>query len=404
MNDIAGPAPSTLQPAERGAISPSSVFDLLSQTFRALGRRFWTLYLVQVGAMLIGVLAFYGLNILLYDELIIAVNRSRSSPATWGRLLWTVIGGLLAVIVVSQLAQLRAYFVSVAVADRTLAGDKPSFGKMWRDSSGALRRSLSLLGLWYLAGLLGALPIIVTLVYIGQNLDTPDQSNRAVVVGLMFLASILWMCILSVVQVFLFVRWVFVGQLLTLGKVKARDSLRCSWRLTSGAFMRTVGRLIVGSFIAAVPIVGALAIGTVFGAKIISRFDSVGESENLGQFESALTSVLIRAVLLSLLVALILALVNVFLVVYVTAMYRDQCYRASLKRQGVDLERPIFRPRVPVSAPNPANSLPSVGGQQAPPGTGVPTPPPPGGAPHYRQVRSPWDRPQESPSPSVPDT
>ncbi len=339
MNDIAHPVSPTLPTPLRGAASPAGVLDLLSQTFGALRRRFLALYLVQVGALLIGVMAFYGLITLSYDELIVAANRPRNSPVTWGRFLWTVIGGLLAVIVVSQLAQLRAYFVSVAVADRALAGDKPSFGKMWRDSSVALRRSLSLLGLWYLAGLLGALPIIVTFVYVGQNLDAPNESNEAVIGGFMILASLFWICILSVVHVVLFVRWMFVGQLLTLGNVKARDSLRWSWRLTSGNFMRTVGRLIVGCGIAAIPNAAALTIGIALRAPTMAQFDSVGESENFGQLESALTSLLIHAVLLSLLAALIVALANAFLVVYVTAMYRDECYRASLKEQGTNSDR-----------------------------------------------------------------
>ncbi len=339
--------PSLPPPSGGEAIEPPAALgEIFSRTFSAVKKRFWTLLginLVGAVASTLSMVVVSGITAFLLQAL---ERESLDQQEEWTLILEPSLRMVSLELFASQIVAAKVVFVVVAGADRLLAGERPTFSEMWRGSSGSLRRSIPL---WLLAiPAMVALASLFNAYEIADALLSDDYVLLILAVGaLSVVGMFIFAFLFPFLMIYFSVRWFYVGQLLTLEKASWAESLRRSWRLTSGEFWRTFGYLLV-------VYLWVMAVMSLFGAVPgLMPDDQVGAESGahggaLEFFVVAPTEMLKQGALL-----LVLAISSVFLVVLITAMYRDQQYRVSLRERGIDPKNvtPVWQGPLPRQNP-----------------------------------------------------
>ncbi len=363
----------------------------MSRTLSAVKRRVWTLLginIVGAAVAVLGIIALLAAILFQLSSVLIGLNdEPLDTLEPWLPILWTSGIGFPIVVFIAQIAQAKAALVTIAGADRLLAGERPTFSEMWRDSSGSLRRSIPLLILVLLFSVLMVLPYIGLVVYLSLVVGQGGDPDQGAIVAVGFLVTMFFSFVMVFVQLYVMIRWVYVGQFLTLEKAGAFDSLRRSWRLTSRDFWRTFGVLLVGYLMvmaisSAASMIGA-GLSFIPSAQLSGQLESLDGTDSIEAFISALVTLFIVMVMQTIVSAIATAIANAFFIVYVTAMYRDQVYRDSLRERGID----------------PAHVALMQQGSPPPYPVGQPSPPPYApGQPHAAPTpNAPWQNPENSP-------
>ncbi len=231
------------------------------------------------------------------------------------------------------------------------------------------------------------LPYIGLAFYVGLVVRPGGNSDQEAMAAVGFLVAMLFSFIMIFVQLYFMIRWVYVGQMLTIEKARAFESLRRSWRLTSRDFWRTFGVLLVGYLMvmaisSAASMIGA-GLSLIPSAQLGVQIESIENDESMEAFVSLLVTFFIVVVMQTLVSAIATAIANTFFIVYITAMYRDQGYRDSLRERGIDPAHVALMQQGPPP--------------QYPAGQPSPSPYPPVQPPSAPTPNAPWQNPENSP-------
>ncbi len=322
------PSPS---PGREAIEPPAALGEIFSRTFSAVKRRFWTLLGINLVGAVASTLSMVVMSGLTTFQLQSLERESLDQQEKWTFLILTSFVVVPLVLFVLQIVSAKAAFVGVAGADRLLAGERPTFWEMWRGSFGSLRRSIPL---WIILTIFVALFNLVNVVLVSQAL----QSGASLMDILVLVNLLTFVVLLSFI--YFAVRWLYFGQLLTLEKASAVESLRRSWGMTSRDFWRTLGYLFVGYLIGLIVYTPAtmLGAGTMLASsdQLIAAIEPFRSDEVMGLLIAILVSVFTVIAPQAILTVLVTACIGTFFLVYVAAMYRDQRYRDSLRERGID--------------------------------------------------------------------
>ncbi len=375
--------------------------QLISRTFVAVKRGFWPLFGIQVIGLSGVVVACVALVILVplgflfvaiafsgFDSFKGIPDLAESLPtAQWILLLAGFAIALATLYVLSFLPYVKAVLAAITGASRLLAGERPTLSQMWRDSSGSFRRSTPLLIGWTLFNAL------VAFLYMYVALDAmragrmPAESRTALS-KYVFVGAFALIYALLIATPYLAIRWTYVGHALVLERAGSIRSLRRSWQLTSRNFFRTLVSLLVLLVAVGVAFLASCAILWLLSVSLQGIGVGKGVASTPGEIQAAILTDLFVVIAVILHMAII-AVLGVFTAVYTTAMYRDQCYRASLKEQGIDLSQVASLPQASTGSLLP----PHAADHQPPPDTTSQPTLAPGSVPQHGQERSPWARP-----------
>ncbi len=355
---------------------PASTKQLVTRTLATIRLGFRPL----VGVQLIGLTAILPVGVGAYF-----MSDTAKAYAQWDGhqlafLVWIFAGTFLFFFIAFAIV-VKSRLVTIIGAERIFAGEAPTISQLWRLSSGSLRRSIPAVLLRFLvAWLLFCLPFFVLFMFLEGITGGPvpgfelEPSEELLLSGALLLMPVLFFA-----YPFFTIRWIYFGQAVTIEKTGLLKSLRRSWRLTAGNFMRTFGRLLLGQLLVSLFLLGILAVWLrswlAIRVWLVSPDSFPGLAVATGPAASFTSFSLYSSLALALFMLisyemLLISFAMTFLPVYTTAMYRDQCYRSSLQEQGIDPNRLLIMQRVASQLPYPPPASPPplhVAGQQPPP-------------------------------------
>lgn len=307
--------------------SPLDIPGLFSGTFQALKQRFGLFVLITIIPVVLGVvLIIVGMATLITSAIAASSGDRASLPVgiLLGMAFYLV--GILAV----GLGQLKSFGMMAVAAYEIAAGQRPDFRGLLARTRGFLPRMAPVIALAVGCAVLvgGAVFALVagSLSYLDARRQGPDSALFAVLLGVPVLLGL----VLAPIAYFLGTKLLYTIPATAIEHVGGIDGMKRSWRLTSGAFWRTLGYYLVAYF--AVSIVTSMVTGfgqasmMPFFALVMSGANSSDPSAVLASFGAMIPAIAI----FSILVLAVEVVAVPFLQSYVTYMFIDQVRRTEM--------------------------------------------------------------------------
>ena len=303
--------------------SPMSLGPMLSTSFAVVRHRlglFAGLALIPAAVIVVSTVVFW----VAYAAGLLAMISGRFySPGAIASALVGIVVVILLIGVAGGLATMWAAALMVRLAHETMAGRRPGFAELRQANRGFLGRMvpayLLLLVASIGAGLVVMLPVILGAVAGSRS----SGSGMVAASGI----SALLMVALYVGAFVAEVKLVYLVQVTALEGQGGMAALKRSWGVTSGAFWRTVGYLLVAGLIVG-GIFFAVTVTMQIAVLVLSASGSSGYGSGFGNAQLAGAGVVL---ILYLLVALALQhFLTPFAHAFTTMMFNDQLKRLEL--------------------------------------------------------------------------
>lgn len=220
------------------------VGDVISQSFKLLRQRpglYFGLGAVSAGATLLGSLAMLAVAATGWSSFLMAAARLSVARVAELAGMWAVVVGAISLLI--GLVALLVSAMLIRLTAESLAGLRPSLADLFGVLGGFARRILPLAVLGVVAYVvvfgLALLPMWLGMSSLAQA--SPDI--EAIGAGLAI--SLLLLLPASLAAIFVGVRLLYVTQVVAQEELAWIAALRRAWGLTSGAFWRTFGALLV---------------------------------------------------------------------------------------------------------------------------------------------------------------
>lgn len=304
--------------------SPLDIGGLFSGAFEALKRRFGLLVLITLLPTLfaIAVIAIGSAMLVSSFVAVTAGSRIQITAVLVAGLTVLVVGSLLSVLV-----QLKSYGMLSLAAYEIAQGQRPDFRGLLARSRGFLPRMASVIAIGI--GAFAAVSVLFVAFIASTSAVASSSGGRGS--GAAALAVIAFLVAgLAIVPLGLFLttKLLYTLPAVALEGLNGLEAMARSWRLTRGAFWRTLGYYILGSLV-----VGAISyvVGLISQVALLPLgFALPSDSSDAGQFAVMLVG-LLPALLLVLALRLLVQVVTYpFLQAYVTYMFIDQVRRSEL--------------------------------------------------------------------------
>ena len=323
--------------------SPLDISGLFAGSFEVLKRRLGLFVLIALLPSLVALVTIGGGTAILLTDA--ALTRGGSSFVSTGVLLGIVIVSVGALLTV--LAQLKAQGMAMLGAYEVAQGHHPDVRGLLHRTRGFLPKLAPVIALGVAAVAVVYGVVVAILVAMVGALDGSSGGRAA------GMAAVLFLLLLALVPlaVFLGVKLLYTVPAVAIEQLGGIEAMKRSWRLTRGAFWRTLGynllaRLAVGALASIVSFLGQLAVAPVIMA---NRYDDPSRA-------LAALAVALPIYLLVLAVSIAVSLVTEpFLWSYTAYMFIDQVRRSEM-------------PSGPAYASPYGPAAGSQGGYYAPPG------------------------------------
>lgn len=334
MTQPVSPPASPLPPASPAPPSPLTLGQVATSAVQILRRRpGYFLGLAFVPALVAATLVPFVTSVVT-SVLVGAVVRALLSRDTSGigQAFVSALALVLVVLAVLVVVQLKSLGMTVFLAHETAHGRSPGLLSLVTGTRWVVLRALPLVALYAIGpGLLQAVFAVAVFGSVVESVRGGDLGDAAQ--GVMgTLRAISWVgSFVGVVAFYLSVRWIYLPQGLAVEGRGPFSSLANSWRLTRGAFLRTLGwsllpQLAIGVALAAL---GALSMG-------VSKLPTDATGEPRAPFAGAGPAMtFLYTVLLSVVGTVVIPVT----VSYLTVMYVDQRRRLGLEPEAAQAEQ-----------------------------------------------------------------
>lgn len=359
-------------------LAPTPVLKPSPMDISALFSGTWTLFKKKFGLYLLIMISAFAVTFVvtaLFVLIIVGMVGGLAAGATPGAgVIATMAIGYLVVIVVAFLAIYKSQAMTIYAAYEVAQGNTPTFSSTMRGTRGFLPRLLVLFVLGLLITIvIGGLFALLMAGVIGTTAANNDTSGAFAMLGLMMLVMFI-----SVPVVYFFaIKLLYVLPVMAIEQADGISALKRSWKLTNGAFWRTLGYvLLVGIAIGVVSTVISF-ISQIAMIPWLRSLDSVQYSNDpaavLGVLMTGLPLMIVPAIL-----SVVFEIVAVpFTLIYVTVMYIDQVRRSELPAGFTGGYTPSYGAGYTPPSNPPQQTYPTPPPNPPQPGTGYPPPPPP---------------------------
>lgn len=331
--------------------SPMDVMAVFSGTWTIFKNKFglW-LAITLAGIMAVTVV------VLIFALVIAGSIASMVDGATPGPVaVIALVVGYLAVLVLAYLVMLKVEGMIVLGAYEVAQGRTPTFSGLMAGTRGFLPRVTVLVALGMAAVLL--ISVVMGLIFAGMVQSASSSSSSAAGLGLVGVIMVT-MVILTLVAYYFMVKLLYVVPLIAIDQLDGISALKRSWKLTDGAFWRTLGYVLL-----LVIVVSAVSTIVSFIAQIfmIPAMASLGAMQNNNDPAAVFAALMAATPFLVLPLLLYLAyqiVVTPFMCVYFSVMYIDQVRRSELPPgyvppSAAGYAQPGFPPNNPGGYPPP---------------------------------------------------
>lgn len=356
--------------------SPMDVSALFSGT--------WTLFKQKLGLYLLimfSALAVVVAALVLYIVLIFGLVGGAASGVTPS---WAIIAGLtigyLVLIIGSVLVLYKSQAMVIYGAYEVAQGRTPTFSSTLSGTRGFVPRMLVLLVLGLLimiviGGLFGLLIVGI----VGTSAANKDPSGVFAMIGVMMMLMVISLPVFY----FFAVKLLYVFPVMAIEQEDGITALKRSWKLTNGAFWRTLGYLLLVGIALGV-------VGTVIS--FISQISMIPWAQSLQTVQYTNDPTAVLGVFMAAIPLLIIPIVLTFVfevvaipftLVYITVMYIDQVRRSEMPAGFTGGYTPSYGTGYPQPGYGAQPGYPQQQSYPAPPpnpqqpGTGYLPPPPP---------------------------
>lgn len=302
--------------------SPLDIGGLFSASFGALRRRLGLFLLISLIPTAVLLVVGLVVGVMLVASLA-ATGAMRSQPQPG--MLIGAFAALFVGIVIALLAQLKSYGMMSLAAAEIAEGQHPTVGGLFTRTRGFLPRMAPVIAI--VIGAVIAAYIVVVVVLIGMVGATNGRSSSTSVLAGVFGLMALVFVVLVPLSIYLSTKLLYTIPAAAIEQSGGIDAMKRSWRLTRGAFWRTLGYYLLAALVvnAAGYVVGTVA--QVAVVPFAARMSDVTSSAEVFAALGAMIPVLGLVMLLQLAVQL----VGVpFLQTYTTYMFIDQVRRSEL--------------------------------------------------------------------------
>lgn len=312
--------------------SPLDISGMFSGTFAILKRKVGLFVLITLAggaAIVIGIAVF----ILLMFAAVAAISGAGAAPGNIGVFVLFMVVGYLALVVGMVLVQYKANAMVILGTYEVAQGRTPTFSSLLSGTKGFLPRIVSLLLLMLLAGLViyGLFALVVVFALRGGgSYDDPAAAARAV--GLIMLLMI---AMIPVMYYFM-VKLLYVFPAVAIEQIDGISALKRSWKLTKGAFWRTLGYLLLAVIALSVVSTVISVISQVFMIPAMASLSAstsgygYGSTPDPAQIASALAGVAGMLIIPIVLFTVYELFAIPSMLTYTTVMYIDQVNRSEM--------------------------------------------------------------------------
>ncbi|MFZ0529663.1 MAG: glycerophosphoryl diester phosphodiesterase membrane domain-containing protein [Propionicimonas sp.] len=299
---------------------PLDLGGLFAGTFEALKRRFGLLVLIALFPSLVALVVIGGgLAIAIPAAVISASGGSRSVPAGIAVGIAVILVGAL----VTTLAQLKSQAMLTVAAYEIAQGERPDFRGLLARTKGFLPRLAPVIAIT-VGAVVGLYAVMMAL---GIGLITASGTrgrNPGAVIGVVALMMVLLLLLIPL-TLYLSTKLIYLIPSMAIEQLGGIEGLKRSWRLTRGAFWRTLGYYLVAS-VAVAAVSSAVSMISQIG--LLPHSAGLNDSSSPDQVLAGLAG-LIPFLALSLVLQVAVQLVAVpFQQTYVTYMFLDQVRRS----------------------------------------------------------------------------
>lgn len=338
------------------------VGDVISQSFALLRQRpglYFGLGAAAAVAVVLSTIAMLAVAGMGWPSFVMALVRQDLGRV--GQLLFTWLGIVMAASLVAGLVGLLVSGMLVRLSGESLNGRQPTLSGLIGTVAGFAKRILPLAVLGVVAYLVVVGIVLLPMLMSLGTLAGPYPEPEAIGAGV--LISMLLMLPVSILAVFFGVRLLYLVQVVSIEEAGGMAALRRAWALTSGAFWRTFGTLIVVYLI-----VYAITMVVNLGSQLFSAGALAGLENNANPLGPEFFGQIIGAMVVPMVAQSLLQVVTTpFLQAAITVMYLNRTRELAAPAPGAGY------PPAPYGYPAAASPYQGYGAQ--PPQGYGPTPP-----------------------------
>jgi Membrane domain of glycerophosphoryl diester phosphodiesterase len=235
--------------------------------------------------------------------------------------------GYLAVVVVSYLAVFKAQAMITLGAYEVAQGRTPTFSGLLAGTKGFLPRLTVLFALGLAAVIL--ISVLMGLLFAGMAESARSSGSSAAGLGLVGVIMVT-MIIVIVGGYYLTVKLLYVVPLIAIDQLDGISALKRSWKLTDGAFWRTLGYVLLLAIVLGVGSTIISFIAQIFMIPAVGSLSALEYTNDPAAVFAALLATAPFLIIPTLLTTAYQIVATPFMCVYVAVMYIDQVRRSEL--------------------------------------------------------------------------